>query len=114
MHWSTLIAIELALMARIATAQTHPAPASIEEIPCGSFANYDQIKSLVASANSQHVAFVGVRDDKQYIVRDGVEGKAFEWIIPHSVVLSPGAGRVAAVAQEANDMSVVIDGQIIG
>jgi roadblock/LC7 domain-containing protein len=95
-------------------AQTNPAGVSVEEVPLCSTIGYDAVKSFSFSSDCQHAAFLGVKGDKQFIVRDGVESGPFEWVIPNSLTLSPHDARAACIVQQGNDMSVMIGGQIVG
>jgi Tol biopolymer transport system component len=117
MRWATgltLLVASLAWPIRAGFSQTRPANVTLEEIPLASTAGYQTLKSFVTSADAQHLAFLAIKEDKQYVVRDGKENGPYEWVIPSSLTLSPVDARVAYITQEGNDMSVVVGGQIVG
>jgi hypothetical protein len=111
MRWAITLTIPLLALTVAPSAQQN---ISLEELPLGSTAGYDQLKSIVFSADSRHVAFLAVKDEKQFVIRDGAAIGPYEWVIPASLMLSPNTARVACVIQTGNDMSVVVDGQIVG
>jgi len=102
------------ILAREGFSQSRPAKVSLEEIPLGSTAGYDTLKHFAVGIDSQHLAFVAIKGEKQYVVCDGVESPPYEWIIPNSLTLSPVDARPAFIVQEGNDMSVVVGGQVVG
>src|SRR5947208_3166559 len=97
-----LLVTALAGLARSVSSQSRPVGMAIEESPVGSTAGYDSVKSIAFSADSQHVAFLVVKDDKQFVLRDGMASGPFDWVIPASLTLSPDTARVACVIQEGN------------
>src|SRR5579864_5875965 len=100
----------------LAAVQPATAPASflVQEESLGDTSKYDQVKSLTLSRDNRHLAFVAVAGDQQLVVRDGVAGKPFDWIVPDSLIGSANLERVAYVTQAGNDMSVVVDGVKVG
>src|SRR4051794_25980598 len=81
---------------------------TVSETPVGSTGDYDQVKAITFSEDSRHVAFLGMKGDKQFIVSDGKVIGTYDWVIPDSLILSPMGKHVAYVIQDGNDMSVVI------
>ena len=85
---------------------------TVKETPLGHPKDYDQIKAITFSDDSRHLAFLGTKGDKQYFVVDGVEGAAYDWIIPDSIPLPLKLSRLGIVIQNGNEMFAVIDGKI--
>ena len=94
--------------------QTRPSKVVLEETKLGSTTGYDSLKSFAVGTDSENLAFVATRGQKQYVVRDGVESPAYDWIIPSSLTLSPVDHRAAFIIQQGDDMSVVVGGQVVG
>jgi len=84
------------------------------ETPLGLTGDYDQVKAITFSDDSRHIALLGTKGDKQFIVRDGVTSPAYDWVIPDSLLFSPAGKHVACVIQEGNEMSALIDGKVVG
>jgi Tol biopolymer transport system component len=87
---------------------------SLEEKPLGNAANYDAIKAVTFSTDSRHVAFLGVKEGKQFVVRDGAESPAYDWVVPGSLAGPLDLSRLGYIVQDGNDMSVVVDGAVVG
>jgi Tol biopolymer transport system component len=95
-------------------AQNHAAPTSRPadaEIPLGDTTVYDGIKAVVMSVDARHLAFLGVKGDKQYIIVDGHQGPAFDWILPDSLFVI-GDGQAAYIVQNDDLMQAVIGGRV--
>lgn len=84
------------------------------ETPLGNESDYDTIKAIKVGDDNRHVAFLGIKGDKQYVVRDGVPGPAYEWVIPDSLAATPNLAHIAFAIQNGNDVSVLVDGKIAG
>lgn len=87
-------------------------------VPGGSMQGIAQARdgsTLVWSDDGAHVAFTGVRGGKQLVVRDGVEGPAFE-SVSGSVrpTFSPEGGRLAYGATIDGVPRLLVDGEIVG
>src|SRR6266852_8964345 len=87
---------------------------AIDETPLGKTADYNPIKAVTFSTDSRHLAFLGVKGEKQFVVSDGVEGMPFDWIIPDSLAGPLDLSRVAFIVQNGNDMAAVVDGKVVG
>ncbi|HEY8747801.1 MAG TPA: hypothetical protein VIM11_07495, partial [Tepidisphaeraceae bacterium] len=87
---------------------------AVVETPLGLTGDYDQVKAITFSDDSRHIALLGTKGDKQFIVRDGVTSPAYDWVIPDSLLFSPAGKHVACVIQEGNEMSALIDGKVVG
>jgi hypothetical protein len=86
----------------------------VVETPLGSEADYDAIKRLTVSDDYRHLVFLGVKGDKQYVVRDGVAGPAYDWVIPDSISAPSNLSHLGFAFQVGDDVSVMIDGKIVG
>jgi len=96
-----------------------PAPGAtanvvLEETSLGDASGYQPVKAVTFSTDSRHLAFLGVKGDSQFVVRDGVESKPFDWIIPDSLAGPLSLTRLAFIIQNGNDMAAVVDGQAVG
>lgn len=89
-------------------------PIAIQEIPLGDAAGYDAVKAMSVATDSRHLAFLAVKGDKQFIVRDGVAGDPYDWILPDSLTGTLDLSRLGYLVQNGNDIAVVIDGKIVG
>lgn len=85
-----------------------------QEKPFGNGADYDVIKAVTFSTDSRHLAFLGVKDGKQFVVRDGVVGEPHDWIVPNSLSGPLDLSRLAYIIQDGNDMAIVVDGKVVG
>lgn len=104
----------MALLWAGAVARDASGGVTFEEKPLGKAADYDAIKAVTFGTDSRHLAFLGVRGDKQYVVRDGEPGPAYDWVVPNSLAGPMDLSRLAFVIQDGNDMAVVVDGQVVG
>src|SRR5689334_25442096 len=86
----------------------------VTETPFGSTGDYDQVKAITFSEDSRHVAFLGLKDQKQIVVSDGKIVGTYDWVVPDSLILSPFGRHLAYLIQEGNDMAAVVDGKIVG
>lgn len=71
------------------------------------------------SSDGRHWAFVAKRDDKWFVVRDGVEGKAYDEIVPDTLTfLSDGHSLVYAAVEAGhyliarNDSEQIVEGRL--
>jgi hypothetical protein len=81
------------------------------EIPLGDTTAYEGIKAVVMSEDARHLAFLGVKGDKQYVVVDGRQGPPFDWILPDSLFVI-GEGQAAFIVQNDDLMQAVIGGRV--
>lgn len=98
-------------------AVTRPSAAAtvrVTETPVGVTADFDVLKSVSFSDDARHLAMLGVKGEKQLVVRDGVASAAYEWVIPDSLTMSPDGRRLGFVVQDGNDMSALVDGKVVG
>jgi hypothetical protein len=86
----------------------------LKETPLGNAATYESVKAVTFSSDSRHLAFVGVKGDKQFVVRDGVESKPYDWVIPDSLSGPLDLSHLAFIIQNGNEMVTVVDGQAVG
>lgn len=89
-------------------------PLAVQETPLGNATDFDAVKAVTFSADSRHVVFLGTKGDKQFVVRDGVAGPAYDWILPDSLAGTMDLSRLGYVIQNGNDIAAVIDGQVVG
>ncbi len=69
---------------------------------------------VVFSPDSQHYAYVARRDKKQFVVRDGKAGAAYDWIAPDDLHFSPDSQRMAYWARRGKkNLTVLHDGDKI-
>lgn len=90
------------------------APPAVEETPLGNAAEYDAIKLFTLSADERHLAFLGVKEGKQFVVRDGVASPPYDWVVPGSLAGPLDLSRLSYIVQDGNDMSVLVDGKVVG
>jgi WD40 repeat protein len=83
---------------------------SVTETSLGKISAYDTVKVVVISSDGKHVAFIGVRDGQQWVVRDGVESTPWHWVVSGSLVLSSDGVRCTYVVQNPTDSVAVVDG----
>jgi roadblock/LC7 domain-containing protein len=94
---------------------TAGAPAiTLEEKSLGDAAAYEGLKTLTFSTDSRHLVFLGLRNSKQFVVQDGVQSGPFDWVVPDSFSGPMNLSRLAFITQNGNEMSVHIDGQVVG
>lgn len=86
----------------------------LEETSLGDTAQYDQVKADVFSADARRLAFLGVKGDKQFVVRDGVASQPYDWVLPDSLTGPRDLARLAFIVQNGNDLSMVLDGATVG
>src|SRR6478609_9718170 len=91
-----LLALVVAFGVQTAVGQV----ASVSETPFGATGDYDQVKAITFSEDSRHVAFLGTKGDKQFIVSDGKVLGTHDWVIPDSLILSPLGKHVAYIIQD--------------
>jgi len=72
---------------------------------------YDRIGVVYFSANSRRVSYPAARDGKEFVVVDGVEGRAYERIAGARAIFSPNSRRVAYVVVSGGQFSAVVDGE---
>jgi hypothetical protein len=95
-----------------ADSATRPATQPVaDEKPLGRLGDYESVKIIVVSDDENRVAFVGVRGQQQWVVRDGVPAGPYDWVIPRSVAMSPGGSRCAFIVQTASQTIAVVDGK---
>jgi WD40-like Beta Propeller Repeat len=81
------------------------------ETPLGDTSTYDGIKAVVMSVDARHLAFLGVKSGKQYIVADGNPGPAYDWILPDSLFVIAD-GQAAYIVQNDDTMQVSVGGRL--
>ena len=91
--------------------RARPTAPVISEKSLGKLIAFDRIKNVIVSADSNHAAFIGIRGNKECVVRDNVEGPAFDWIIADSLAMNADGSRLAYVVQTSSDTIAVVDGQ---
>jgi Tol biopolymer transport system component len=109
-----LIALACQLCLMLALAVPTWGGITLQETPLGDTSAYDHVKSAIYSLDCRHLAFLGVKGDRQVVVRDGVEGKPYDWIMPDSLGAPKDLSHIAFLIQNGNEMSAVVDGQIAG
>jgi Tol biopolymer transport system component len=72
---------------------------------------YDLIGVVYFSADSRRVSYPAARDGKEFVVVDGVEGRAYERIAGVRAIFSPDSRRVAYVVGSGGQFSAVVDGE---
>lgn len=86
----------------------------VQETPLGNGADYDAVKALTFSLNNRHLAFLGVKGDKQFVVQDGAAGPAYDWVLPDSLAGTMDLSRFGFIVQNGNDIAAVVDGKVVG
>lgn len=86
----------------------------IEETPLGDASDYDGVKAVTFSIDNRHLVFLGIKGDKQFVVRDGVAGPAYDWVLPDSLAGTMDLSRLGFIIQNGNDIAALIDGQVVG
>ncbi|HEY2584346.1 MAG TPA: hypothetical protein VGI81_01125 [Tepidisphaeraceae bacterium] len=114
MHVLKVAWLALVLLAGGSLARGTAAGVALEDKPFGNAAEYEAIKAVTFSTDSRHLAFLGVKDDKQFIVRDGVSSAPYDWVVPGSLAGPMDLSRLAFIIQDGNDMAVVVDGKVVG
>lgn len=89
-------------------ASTQP---TVSEFSLGKTGAFKEIREAVLSRDAKRLAFIGVRGEQQYVVCDGVESPPFEWVMPDSLTLAPGAAGVAYCVQTSKQTFAVVDGK---
>lgn len=87
---------------------------SLAEKPFGNAGDYEAIKAVTFGTDSRHLAFLAVKDGKQFVVRDGVASPPYDWVVPGSLAGPMDLSRLAYIIQVGNDMAVVVDGKVVG
>lgn len=72
---------------------------------------YDRIGVVYFSADSRRVSYPAARDGTEFVVVDGVEGRAYERIAGPRAIFSPDSRRVAYVVVSSGQFSAVVDGE---
>jgi rRNA maturation protein Nop10 len=86
----------------------------VTETPLGNASDYDAVKAMAVGVDSRHLAFLGAKGDKQFVVRDGVAGPAYDWVLPDSLTGTLDLSRLGYIIQNGNDIAAAIDGKIVG
>jgi Tol biopolymer transport system component len=86
----------------------------LQETPLGDASAYEPVKAVTFSTDSRHLAFLGVKGDSQFVVRDGVPSKPYDWVIPDSLAGPLSLTRLGFIIQNGNDMAAIVDGQVAG
>ncbi len=67
--------------------------------------------TVTVSSDSRHMAYVVVRANTAFVVRDGLESAKYTHIVQGSLQFSPKGNRLAWTAHKGNKRVVVVDGE---